>query len=71
MEQNEKLNKIIVKLSLEIASKHLENSELLVEKEALEEKVAQLQSELDVYKAADQIRINELTPNTSEKTEGE
>lgn len=71
MEQNEKLNKIIVKLSLEIASKHLENSELLVEKETLEEKVAQLQSELDVYKAADQIQINELTPNTSENTEGE
>ena len=63
MEENEKLNKIIVKLSLEIASKNLENTELLVEKEALEEKVSQLQSELDVYKAAEQIKINELTPN--------
>ncbi len=63
MEENEKLNKIIVKLSLEIASKNLENTELVVEKETLEEKVSQLQSELDVYKAADQIKINELTPN--------
>lgn len=63
MEENEKLNKIIVKLSLEVASKTLENTELLVEKETLEEKVSQLQSELDVYKAAEQIQINELTPN--------
>lgn len=63
MEENEKLNKIIVKLSLEIASKNLENTELVVEKEALEEQVSQLQSELDVYKAAEQIKINELTPN--------
>jgi hypothetical protein len=63
MEENEKLNKIIVKLSLEIASKNLENTELVVEKESLEEKVSQLQSELDVYKAAEQIKINELTPN--------
>lgn len=63
MEENEKLNKIIVKLSLEIASKNLENTELVVEKETLEEKVSQLQSELDVYKAAEQIKINELTPN--------
>lgn len=63
MEENEKLNKIIVKLSLEIASKNLENTELLVEKETLEEQVTQLQSELDVYKAAEQIKINELTPN--------
>lgn len=63
MEENEKLNKIIVKLSLEIASKNLENTELVVEKETLEEKVSQLQSELDIYKAAEQIKINELTPN--------
>nr|DAM95157.1 MAG TPA: hypothetical protein [Caudoviricetes sp.] len=63
MEENEKLNKIIVKLSLEIASKNLENTELVVEKETLEERVSQLQSELDVYKAAEQIKINELTPN--------
>ena len=58
-----KLNKIILKLSLEIASKNLENTELVVEKETLEEKVSQLQSELDIYKAAEQIKINELTPN--------
>ncbi len=63
MEENEKLNKIIVKLSLEVASKTLENSELVVEKETLEEKVSQLQGELNVYKAAEQIQINELTPN--------
>ena len=63
MEENEKLNKIIVKLSLEVASKTLENSELLVEKETLEEKVSQLQGELNAYKAAEQIQINELTPN--------
>lgn len=63
MEENEKMNKIIVKLSLEVASKTLENTELLVEKETLEEKVSQLQGELDVYKAAEQIQINELTPN--------
>lgn len=63
MEENEKLNKIILKLSLEIASKNLENTELLVEKETLEERVSQLQTELDVYKAAEQIKINELTPN--------
>lgn len=63
MEENEKLNKIIVKLSLEVASKTLENSELLVEKETLEEKVSQLQGELNVYKAAEQIQINGLTPN--------
>ncbi len=63
MEENEKLNKIIVKLSLEIASKNLENTELVVEKETLEERVSQLQSELDIYKAAEQIKINELTPN--------
>ena len=63
MEENEKLNKIILMLSLEIASKNLENTELLVEKETLEEKVSQLQSELDIYKAAEQIKINELTPN--------
>jgi hypothetical protein len=63
MEENEKLNKIILKLSLEIASKNLENTELLVEKETLEEKVSQLQTELDIYKAAEQIKINELTPN--------
>lgn len=63
MEENEKLNKIILKLSLEIASKNLENTELVVEKETLEERVSQLQSELDVYKAAEQIKINELTPN--------
>lgn len=63
MDENEKLNKIIVKLSLEVASKTLENTELLVEKETLEEKVSQLQGELDVYRAAEQIRINELTPN--------
>ncbi len=63
MEENEKLNKIIVKLSLEIASKNLENTELVVEKETLEEKVSQLQNELDIYKAAEQIKINELTPN--------
>lgn len=63
MEENEKLNKIILKLSLEIASKNLENTELLVEKETLEEKVSQLQTELDVYKAAEQIQINEFNPN--------
>lgn len=66
MEENEKLNKIILKLSLEVASKTLENTELLVEKETLEDKVSQLQGELDVYKAAEQIQINELTPKPND-----
>lgn len=66
MEENEKLNKIILKLSLEITSKNLENTELLVEKEALEERVSQLQGELDIYKAAEQIQINELTPTPND-----